>query len=183
MIRNKKNPISVWRLGLLVPVILVALVTILGKGGGGTTPAADGGDGGGGGGGDAGSGDNNSGTPTNKARILYDCDLNGVNGVLTINVELISDTGVTFGPGPNPDITGVIGTGGVTILTSGDLTSPNEQYIFTGTNDIADFTGVNTSERFRVRWIGTQQGVDLEINPFGPEPTRQSCVTTSAEFI
>jgi hypothetical protein len=134
--------------------------------------------------GDSGSGSGSSGgTPSNIARFVYDCDLLGVNGELTITVEAVSTAGVVFGSGPNPDITGVIGTGSVSYLTAGELRSPSAFYVFTGRDDFADFVEINTSERFLVQWVINGRELNLIANPFGPGPTQHECVQRSADFI
>lgn len=121
--------------------------------------------------------------PSNLARFTLDCDLGGMVGVLTMDVEAISVTGITFGPGPNPDITGVIGTGEVSYVTAGELVSSVAHYIFTGRNDFADFTALDTGERFRVQWLANDQGLTMLVNPFGPGPATHDCVTTSARYL
>lgn len=136
-----------------------------------------------GGGGDDGDSSGGGGSPSNMARFTFDCDLNGVIGVLTMDVEAVGSTGIVFGSGPNPDITAVIGTGDFNLFTEGELLSPQARYIFTGTNQFADFTETATFERFRVQWVEQQNGLKMIINPFGPQPTEQFCSTTGASFI
>ncbi|MEM9384885.1 MAG: hypothetical protein AAGA68_07470 [Pseudomonadota bacterium] len=122
--------------------------------------------------------------PSNKARFTFDCDLQGIHGVLTLDVEILNNAGVVFGPGPNPDITAVIGTGDVTVFTSGELVSSAASYIFTGENQFADFTKVTgTIERFLVEWVEQSDGLTLVINPFGPGTTRQDCLLTGSAFL
>ncbi len=120
---------------------------------------------------------------SNMARFTLDCDLNGMNGVLTMDVEAIDVTGAVFGPGANPDITGVIGTGEFTYVTAGELVSSVAHYVFTGRNDFADFTELGTYERFRVQWLLHEGGLTMLVNPFGPGPATHDCVTTSARYL
>jgi hypothetical protein len=138
-----------------------------------------------GGGGGNGNGNDNAqtGTQSDMARFYFDCDLQGLTGQLVMDVEVISASGITWGPGPDPDITGVIGTGDYTIYTEGGLDSPTSSYIFTGENQFADFTEVNTSERFRVQWVDAPGGITMIVNPFGPLPTQHFCVQTDSERI
>ena len=139
----------------------------------------------GGGGGGSSNGDTNSPGNSNqssKARFVFDCNIEGLNGVLTMEVEAVGSAGIVWGSGPNPNITGVIGTGDVIYFTAGELVTPTARYIFTGDNDFADFTGMTTMERFRVRWLASNQGLTIEVNPFGA-PTYYSCVQTGSEFI
>lgn len=120
---------------------------------------------------------------SNRARFSFDCDLNGLVGALTMEIEAINAAGVVFGSGPTPDITGVIGTGGVLYVTSGELVSPTARYVFTGDNQFADFTDLATNARFRVQFVSSPQGVDLIINPFGPGPTQHACTETGAVYL
>jgi hypothetical protein len=124
--------------------------------------------GGGGGGG--------GGSSSNLAEFVFDCDLNGLNGVLTMQVEALSASGIVWGSGPNPDITGVIGTGGVSYITSGTLQSSTAAYSFTGRDQFADMTALTRIENFRVEWVATAQGLTVIVNPFGPGPTSHDCV-------
>ncbi|MEO0423509.1 MAG: hypothetical protein AAF184_14325 [Pseudomonadota bacterium] len=178
-----RNTTGRWtRLALLL--MASAVLSACGGGedsGGGANPANANvannqqGNAGGGGGGPA---------PSNKARFTFDCDLQGIVGVLTLDVEVINSAGVVFGSGPNPDITAVIGTGNVTIFTSGELVSSTASYIFTGENQFADFTKVTgTIERFLVEWVEQPDGLTLVINPFGPGTTRQDCLLTGSSFL
>ena len=125
----------------------------------------------------------NSDTTSNRARFVFDCDLLGVNGVLTVTVEVIGTSGIVFGPGPNPSITGVIATGEVSYLTAGDLRSPVAYYTFTGRDQFADFVEPATNVSFLVQWVINGQQLNMIINPFGPGPTQHVCVQTSAVYI
>jgi len=123
------------------------------------------------------------GSPSSRVLFTFDCDLLGVTGELTMEVEAVGASGVVWGSGPSPDITGVIGTGDVIYYTAGELRSPNAHYIFTGENQFADFTETTTLERFRVQWSVHADGVDMIVNPFGPGPAVHRCLTTSARYL
>jgi hypothetical protein len=123
------------------------------------------------------------GAVSNRAQFTFDCDLNGLNGVLTMVVEVVNTTGVVFGGGANPEITGVIGTGSVSYLTAGDLRSSTAYYTFTGRDGFADFVEPATSAAFLVQWVINGQQLNMIINPFGPGPTQHACVQTSAMFL
>jgi hypothetical protein len=120
---------------------------------------------------------------SNRALFVFDCDLQGVTGVLNITVEVVGTTGIVFGSGSNPDITGVIGTGNVSYLTAGDLRSPVAYYTFTGRDGFADFVEPATNQRFLVQWVINGQQLNMIINPFGQGPTQHACVQTSARFL
>jgi hypothetical protein len=100
---------------------------------------------------------------------------------MVMDIEAIGSSGVTYGAGPNPDITGVIGTGEYTLYVSGTLQSPNAYYTFSGENQFADFTEVNTYERFRVQWVTEQDGLIIIVNPLGDAPERHYCEVTGSE--
>ncbi len=120
---------------------------------------------------------------SNRAQFRFDCDLQGQIGVLTMNVEAIRTTGLTWGPGVNPDITGVIATGGFTYLTEGELRSSVALYRFTGENQFADFWDTASFERFRVQWVANNDDLIIVVNPFGPEPTQHFCTFQGAELL
>lgn len=136
-----------------------------------------------GGGGGSDSDGSSGGQSSNKARFSFNCDLGGVNGVLTMDVEAINSTGVVFGAGSSPDITGVVATGGVLYVTSGTVESATASYSFTGENNFADFVDRYTSDRFRVEWIQTTTGLYMVVNPFGPGPTMYDCRSTGATYL
>ncbi|MEM7234419.1 MAG: hypothetical protein AAF517_19730 [Planctomycetota bacterium] len=121
--------------------------------------------------------------PSNRARFVYDCDLQGMNAELTLEIEAISQAGIVLGSGPRPQITGVIGTGTYIYYIAGEMVSPTTRYVFTGENDFAEFTNLTYPERFRVKFVPTQEGLTLIVNPFGQGPTYVRCVLRSAEFL
>ena len=113
----------------------------------------------------------------NPQLLQYHCDLNGMVGVMTVQVETIGNTGVVIGSGPDRPITGVIGTGGGTLVYQGEIRSQTGYYVFTGRDAFADFTDMQTHARFRVRFDQRQDGaLILTINPFGRGPTQHLCV-------
>jgi len=138
---------------------------------------------GGGSGSDGTAGATGGGQSSNKARFSFDCDLNGANGDLTMDVEAIGTSGVVFGSGASPDITGVIATGSVLYVTSGRLESATASYSFTGENNFADFVDSYTRDRFRVEWIQTTTGLYMVVNPFGPGPTMHDCKLTGSMYL
>lgn len=118
---------------------------------------------------------------TNRARFTYAIDLQGQPATMVMEVEAIAASGLTWGPGVRPEITGVIASGSYTVFTSGELRSSVARYIFTGENQFADFTEATTFERFRVRWMDTASGLLMTVNPFGPGPVTYACQLISAE--
>ena len=111
---------------------------------------------------------------------MLDCNIGGLNAVMTMQVEAVSSSGAVWGPGPTPQITGVIGSGSVIYYTAGTLASATAQYSFQGQNQYADFTMLNGNDRFRVEWIVTATGLIIRVNPFGPGPTQYDCALRSS---
>lgn len=99
--------------------------------------------------GDAGGSD---GAGSNKARFTFDCSIGGFPGALTLDVEAIGQSGITWGPGPNPSITGVIGTGDYTYYTTGTLSLPDRTYSINGENFFADLWSDIPGDRLTVEW-------------------------------
>ena len=102
---------------------------------------------------------------------------------MVMDMEVVADTGITWGSGSNPDITGVIGTSSYTVYTEGEIRSPTSYYVFTGGNNYADFTDMNTYDRFRVEWVEDTDGLIMIVNPFGEAPTQHTCVLTDSELL
>jgi hypothetical protein len=120
---------------------------------------------------------------SNRARFTFDCNLQGANAVLQMDVEAVGTTGITFGAGASPAITGVIGTGGVTYITAGEVRSATALYTFTGDNNFAEMLDQATLQRFRVRWDSAPNGLVMTVNPFGPGTVQYACVLTGARYI
>jgi len=132
-----------------------------------------------GGGGDGGSPPPPPGQ-SNAAEFMFDCNIGGLNAVMTMQVEAVSSSGAVWGSGPTPQITGVIGNGSFIYYTAGTLVSSTARYSFRGENQYADFTLLTGNDRFTVEWIVTAQGVTIRVNPFGPGPTQYDCVLRSS---
>jgi hypothetical protein len=122
-----------------------------------------------------------------RARFVFDCDLNGGIGVLIMDVEVVQDTGIVWGPGADPDISGVIATGSYDLFTEGLLSSFHDgsdiRYGFTGRNQFADFFRIGLPERFRVQWVEDGDELVMVINPFGPGPTQHRCTPTGSSYL
>ena len=102
---------------------------------------------------------------------------------MTMDIEAVAGGGVTWGPGPNPDITGVIGTGSYTFYTAGEVISNTAYYTFTGENQFADFVDHTYNERFRVQWQEVPNGLNMIVNPFGPGPATHYCQLTDSYYL
>ncbi len=144
---------------------LVALAACGGGDGGGSPPASNGG----------------GGATSSVAEFTFDCNLSGANGALTLQVEAVASSGAVWGPGPTPDISAVVGSGGVIYYTAGSLVSAVARYSIRGENQYADFTLINGNERFVVEWIfSSNQRLVMRVNPFGPGPTSHDCQLRSS---
>lgn len=98
---------------------------------------------------------------SNRARLEYDCNLNGIPGDLTLEIEAIGDSGITWGPGPNPDITGVIPTGDFIYYTTGTLALPDRTYGINGENYFAELWSNVPGDRITVEWQFQSNGLTM----------------------
>ena len=94
------------------------------------------------------------------------CNLGGVESSMVSNVEIVNNHGIVVGPGANPMITGVIGTGDYTIYSSGEIRNPHAHYVFNGVGEYADVVDMITGQRFRIRFELAQGGLYIIPNPF-----------------
>ncbi len=108
--------------------------------------------------------------------VNYTCDLGGAPAQLTAQVETIGDAGIV--QNSQGDITGVIGTGDVNYHYQGELVSQTARYAFTGENQFADFTDLNTNDRFHVQMLAQGAALTLVINPENPQPVMYQCQKT-----
>jgi hypothetical protein len=123
------------------------------------------------------------GPGSNKANFMFNCNVNGSNSVLSMDVEVVGVSGIVWGGGSNPDISAVIGTGEVNYYTSGSMQSGTGSYVFTGTNQYADFSNLSFPQRFRVKWFLRNNGtLDIIVDPYGNE-TYYQCSLTEATYL
>ena len=101
--------------------------------------------------------------------LIFTCDLNGVPAQMIMQRHFVASSGRTYGPGPNPRITGVVPTGRYIVYTAGEVRSRTNYYSFLSENQFADF--VSRGERFRVQWIEDPRrgGVWMMVNPFASQ--------------
>ncbi|MEM9728679.1 MAG: hypothetical protein AAF997_08850 [Myxococcota bacterium] len=122
------------------------------------------------------------GVGSNTAEFSFDCSLNGLSGALVLQVEAVEASGITWGNGPNPDITGVIGTGEYTYYTTGSLTLPDRVYMIDGANQFADLWSNIPGDRLVVEWQLFDGGLTMVWDWFGaafPVP----CQMTNSRFL
>jgi hypothetical protein len=122
------------------------------------------------------------GAGSNKARFTFDCSIAGFPGALTLDVEVIGQSGITWGPGPNPNITGVIGTGDYTFYTTGTLTLPDRTYSINGENSFAELWSEIPGDRLTVEWQPSDNTMTIVWDWFGAA-TPYPCDLTGSSFL
>lgn len=105
--------------------------------------------------------------------VSYVCNIEGAPAQLTAQVQAIDDAGRVVNS--QGWITGVIGTGNYNLYYQGQLVSATARYVFTGENQFADFTDLNTNARFRAQLIVQGQQLLLIANPETSQPARYVC--------
>ena len=119
---------------------------------------------------------------SNKARFTFDCDIAGFPGSLVLDVEAVGQSGITWGPGPNPQITGVIGTGEYTLYTTGTLSLPDRTYSISGENAFADLWSDIPGDRLTVEWQPSGDTLVVIWDWFGAA-TPYLCNLTGSSFL
>lgn len=114
-----------------------------------------------------------------SSNVSYVCDLGGASAQLTAQVESIGDAGIV--QNSQGWISGVIGTGDSNLHYQGELVSATARYIFTGENQFADFTDMNTNERFHVQMIAQGPQLLLVIDPETPQPVQYMCQLNASQ--
>ena len=132
--------------------------------------------------GDGGDGGGTSNRGSNQARFTFDCNIFGFPGALTLDVEAVGQSGITWGPGPNPQITGVIGTGEYTLYTTGTLSLPDRTYSISGENNFADLWSNIPGDRLVVEWQPNGDSMVVIWDWFG-EATPQLCNLTGSTLL
>ncbi len=106
----------------------------------------------------------------------YECDLDGLLGRMTLEIEPVLAAGASWEPGAYPEIARTVGAGGVVLLTKGEIVSPEAYYIFSGANLEADFTLLQRAERLPGRFEEGPGGlIRIVIDPDGMVPTLYFC--------
>ena len=129
-----------------------------------------------------GDGGGSGGAGSNKARFTFDCNIGGFPGALTLDVEAIGQSGITWGPGPNPQITGVIGTGEYTLYTTGTLSLPDRTYSISGENAFAELWSNIPGDRLTVEWQPSGDTLVVIWDWFGAA-TPYLCDLTGSSFL
>ncbi|MGB9341195.1 MAG: hypothetical protein WCB63_18280 [Polyangiales bacterium] len=122
------------------------------------------------------------GAASNKARFTFDCNIAGFPGALTLDVEAIGQSGITWGPGPNPSITGVIGTGDYTFYTTGTLSLPDRTYSINGENSFAELWSAIPGDRLTVEWQPSGTTMIIVWDWFGAA-AQYACELTGSAYL
>jgi hypothetical protein len=117
-----------------------------------------------------------------KETHYFNCQAGSISARMVMHVERIASHGITYGPGVNPDITGVIPDGGKTIYTQGTVTSTQGNFTFSGENQFAEFYNTTYGGRHLVEWVldTSRNGLWAIVNPMGDvsEQIRYWCQKT-----
>lgn len=106
----------------------------------------------------------------------YECDIDGLIGHLTLNIDVQPPAGSNWTPGPTPNIAETIAAGDVMLFTEGELVSPEVYYLFSGRNFEADFTLLQTAENLPARFEEGPHGrLRIVLDPGGAAPTLVFC--------
>ena len=116
---------------------------------------------------------------TDRARYLMSCDFRG-GSLLSMDIQVSENFGATWGPGVNPDITGVVADGSVTYYTWGTLEAPDYTFSFEGSSAFAEFWITNRLNNILVKWEPWDEGLIMEWDHFGRlgPTTRHHCRLT-----
>lgn len=104
----------------------------------------------------------------------FECDMGAFIAPLAVQVDPVEASGITWGTGPNPDITGVIGTGDFIYYTAGTFTWPDRVYRFEGENQFADFWSDIPGDRLTSEFQLHDGGMTLVWDWFGAA-TQHDC--------
>lgn len=97
-----------------------------------------------------------SATAQQTGGLMAQCQIMGAPVTLQLQYERIGGAGVTYGPGANPGITGVIGDGSSTLYWNGAFISGNgQQLAVSGENNFLKFYDQNVYNRETVLEVTT----------------------------
>ncbi|MFH1517060.1 MAG: hypothetical protein ABIH17_04175 [Pseudomonadota bacterium] len=108
------------------------------------------------------------------------CTVNGEPAQMKLQYEAIGGSGVTYGPGANPGITGVISDGSVTYYWGGTLSGSFGQLALSGENAFLRFYDPNVLNRetvLQVTMTGDQSFYMEDVR--GNYPGRHPCTITA----
>ncbi len=117
-----------------------------------------------------------------QGTLRADCTVLGQPGRLELAYEIYNSFGLTWGPGANPDITGVIRDGNVTTYWQGGLITATGVYTLTGDSLFLQAIppGGYYSDHFIVEMIFTGgAGLILRYQEYGGQRIDTPCTITS----
>lgn len=104
------------------------------------------------------------------------CQIMGAPAQLQLSFEAIASHGITWGPGVNPDITGVIPDGSVTVYWSGTLAGQGWQVPISGENYFLRFYDQNVYNRETVLEVTPTGGASFYLTDvYGNYPGNHPC--------
>lgn len=107
------------------------------------------------------------------------CNIMGQPVQLDLSYEAIGGAGVTYGPGVNPDITGVIGDGSTTLYWTGAFRSAQGTLPLSGENRFLRFYDANVYNRETVLEVTTTGGNSFYLTDvYGNYPGNHPCQIT-----
>ncbi len=112
--------------------------------------------------------------------MVAECSINGQPAKLVLQYETIENSGITWGPGPRPEITGVLGFGDYTYYWSGYIESPAVNLDLGGENSVLthyDQTVWHREGRIFMTWTD-ETHFYLEVFEGQFPPGRHYCVMT-----
>jgi len=111
--------------------------------------------------------------------ITAQCQIMGQPAALDLRYEALNTHGITVGPGANPEITGVIRDGGVTVYWNGTLSSSMGSLPISGENYFLRFYDQNVLNRetvLEVRMTGQNSFTLTDV--YGNYPGSHPCQIT-----
>ena len=122
------------------------------------------------------------GSPSNIAQFVYSCPFNDGPGTLTMRIEAVSDSGIVWGSGPEPEIIAVIGLDNNIYFTSGFFTFSDgtTSQTFEGRDNFFQFEEtLDNSQTGRFEWNGDQLNIFFPFDNTVPIV----CTILSARFL
>ena len=108
------------------------------------------------------------------------CTVNGAPAQMQMQYEMLRNSGITVGPGPTPDITGVIMDGSVTYYWQGILTGNFGQISLSGENNFLRFYDPNVYNRETVLEVTMTSARSFYMEDvFGNYPGQHPCEITA----
>ncbi len=119
---------------------------------------------------------------TKTGYLAAQCTINGAPAQLQLQYEAIGGTGVTYGPGANPDITGVISDGSVTYYWGGTMSGGFGSIQLSGENNFLRFYDPNVYNRETVLEVTMTSDTSFYLTDvYGNYPGQHPCQITAMQ--